>query len=196
MQQTIDHFGQIDILINNAGCGLLKSPITAEDGPAERWDFYRRANLDSIWLMSAHALPHLARSEGASIVNITSTATHHGNWGLYCAAKAGAEGMTRALAAEAAPIGIRVNAVSPGWIATSANQKAQVEGDGPDTAAPSLLNRMGTPAEIAGAVTFLASADASFVTGQTLIVDGGMMVTDYPSRHMLSSSGARGRSRD
>lgn len=186
-------FGRIDVLVNNAGCGLLKSPVTRSTPTAERWQAFRQANLDSMVLMTAHTLPHLAQSEGASVVNISSTAAMHGNWGLYGVAKAGVEGLTRAMAAEGAPMGIRVNGVSPGWIATSPAQADEVLRNA--TQPPSLLNRMGTPGEIAGAVMFLASADAGFVTGQTLIVDGGKSVIDYPSRGMLETHGFRGHVR-
>lgn len=186
-------FGRIDVLVNNAGCGLLKSPVNRSTPTAERWRAFRQANLDSMVLMTAHTLPHLAQSEGASVVNISSTAAMHGNWGLYGVAKAGVEGLTRAMAAEGAPMGIRVNGVSPGWIATSPEQADEVLRNA--TQPPSLLNRMGTPGEIAGAVMFLASADAGFVTGQTLIVDGGKSVIDYPSRGMLETHGFRGHVR-
>lgn len=105
--------------------------------------------------------------------------------------------MTRAFAAEAAPMGIRVNCVSPGWIATAADESspASDSDDGAWDMPPSLLGRMGTPEEIAAAVHFMASDEASFITGQTLIVDGGMSVTDYPSRAMLSQVGHRLMSR-
>ncbi len=172
-----------------------KSTVSKTDSAAERWEFYRRANLDSAYLMAAHALPLLERAEGAAIVNLSSTAAVQGDWGLYGVAKAGVEGLTRALAVEGAPLGIRTNAVSPGWIATSPEQEERVSGGGGWDLPPSMLNRMGTPAEVAGAVTFLASEDASFITGQTLIVDGGKLLTDYPSRAMLEQVKTLGQTR-
>ncbi len=187
--------GALDVLVNNAGCGFYKSTVSKSDSAADRWEFYRRANLDSAYLMAAHALRLLQQAEGAAIVNLSSTAAVQGDWGLYGVAKAGVEGLTRALAAEGAPLGIRANAVSPGWIATSPEQQERVSGGGGWDLPPSMLNRMGTPAEIAGVVTFLASGDASFVTGQTLIVDGGMMLSDYPSRAMLEQVRTLGQTR-
>lgn len=187
-----DRFSRLDVVVNNAGVGARRSGIEEGDGPGTRWDKMRGSNLDSTYFTAAHAMPLLKETRGA-IVNISSTATFHGNWGLYCVAKAAVEGLTRSLAAEGAPYGIRANCVSPGWIET------ETEGEMPAAATPggawdeppSLLGRMGTPAEIAAAVVFLASSQASFVTGQTLIVDGGLTITDYTSLPLLRRTGKR-----
>jgi NAD(P)-dependent dehydrogenase (short-subunit alcohol dehydrogenase family) len=135
----------------------------------------------------------LIKGAGNAIVNISSTATFHGNWGLYGVAKTGVDGMTRSFAAELAPYGIRVNAISPGWIETSPAETAAAQGGtgGEWEMPPSLLNRMGTPQEIANTAAFLASDEASFITGQTLVVDGGLMIMDYPSRPSLEIVGHR-----
>jgi len=184
-------FGGIDIVVNNAGVGSRRAGIEPDDGPGVRWNKMRGPNLDAAYFVSAYALPLLARSGKGAIVNISSTATLHGNWGTYCVAKAAIEGLTRSLAAEGAPHGIRANGVSPGWIATENDAVEPPSGSssGQWETPCALLNRMGLPAEIAGAVLFLASDDASFVTGQTLIVDGGLTITDYTSLAMLKKIG-------
>jgi NAD(P)-dependent dehydrogenase (short-subunit alcohol dehydrogenase family) len=188
-----EEIGHLDIIVNNAGAGSRRGGIEDHDTPGERWAKMRGNNLDSGYFVSAHCLALLARAGGGAIVNISSTATWHGNWGLYGIAKAGVEAMTRSFAAEAAPHGVRVNCISPGWIETAQDAGTPASGtkDGSWAMAPSLLGRMGTPAEIAAAVLFFASDEASFVTGQTLIVDGGLMVLDYPSVPLLADVGHR-----
>ena len=184
-----DH-GRLDVLVNCAGVGGRRANVHAADTPGMRWDKLRGPNLDSTYFASAYGLPLLAKSKGA-IVNISSTAALHGNWGLYCVVKAGVEALTRSFAAEAAAHGVRVNCISPGWIAT------ENDGDAPPSGAqggswqspPSLLGRMGNVSEIASAVLFLASAEASFITGQTLVVDGGLAITDYTSMPLLKKLG-------
>lgn len=193
IDEVVDQFGRLDIVINNAGVGSQHCGIKTEDPPEKRWEIFRKSNLDSTYLVSAYALPHLAKNPGSTIVNISSTATFHGNWGLYGVAKTGVDGMTRSFAAEAAPYGIRVNAISPGWIETSPEETAAASGSegGEWNMPPSLLNRMGTPDEIATTALFLASSGSSFITGQTLVVDGGLMIMDYPSIPSLKQVGHR-----
>lgn len=193
LDAVIQDFGRLDVLVNNAGIGLRRSRLPEDASAAERWEAHRGANLDSSYLMTAAALPLLAANPGAAVVNISSTGAQHGNWGLYGVAKAGVEALTRAFAAEAAPLGVRVNCISPGWIATSPEQQQEVTGG--TGGSPSLLGRMGTPAEIGAAAAFLASEDASFITGQTLVADGGMMIVDHPSKGMLEDHGPKGQSR-
>jgi NAD(P)-dependent dehydrogenase (short-subunit alcohol dehydrogenase family) len=192
IEAVVERFGRLDIVVNNAGCGSQHCGIEPDTPPGERWNFFRGANLDSNYYVTSLAIPHLVKNRGSAIVNISSTATFHGNWGLYGVAKTGVEGMTRSFAAELAPYGIRVNAISPGWIETSPEETAAAQGDsGEWEMPPSLLGRAGTPEEIANTASFLASDEASFITGQTLIVDGGGMILDYGSISSLKSVGHR-----
>lgn len=198
VRQIDARFGHLDVVINNAGVGARRSPVEPGDPPGVRWRKLRGPNLDAPYFVCAYALPLLAKTGGA-IVNVSSTAALHGNWGLYGVAKAGVEALTRMFAAEGGARGVRVNGISPGWIATELDAEAPASGagNGEWETPPSLLGRVGTPEEIAAAAVFLSSDEASFITGQTLVVDGGLTVTDYPSRAMLIdkadriSSGAR-----
>ncbi len=188
VEQACARFGRLDVVVNNAGVGSRRCGVEPADGPGERLRKLMGPNLEAAYFVSAYAMPALKAAGGGAIVNISSTATFHGNWGTYGVAKAGVEALTRAQAAEGAPHGIRANAVSPGWIKTDATQESGARADWEKTA--SLLGRMGVPEEIARAVIFLASDEASFVTGATLIVDGGLTVTDYPSLPFLEAVGA------
>ena len=193
IKEVLNVFGKINIVVNNAGCGSQHCGVQPNDPPSLRWEVLRSANLDSNFFVSAHSLPYLAKNKDSAIVNISSTATFHGNWGLYGAAKTGVEGMTRSFAVEASTYGIRVNCISPGWIETSPEQTAAAQGsnNGEWEMPPSLFERMGTTEEIANTAAFLASNEASFITGQTIVVDGGFTMIDYPSRNSLKSVGHR-----
>jgi NAD(P)-dependent dehydrogenase (short-subunit alcohol dehydrogenase family) len=179
VDQVVAAFGAMHVLINNAGGGERNARVQLGDEPATRWRKLVEANYFSAHMLSTLALPELRRVRGA-IVNISSTAAVHGNYGIYGAAKAAVEGMTRSMAVEEAPHGVRVNCVSPGWIKTEGIEAAGAaqEQFAAWEATASLLGRMGRPEEIAQAALFLASAAASFITGATLVVDGGLTIID------------------
>jgi 3-oxoacyl-[acyl-carrier protein] reductase len=178
VRTCVEAFGGIDILVNNAGIGGSRAIHELED---EDWDEMMTANLASVFRLSKRALPELKRSSQARIINITSVFGILGfrSSANYAAAKSGVIGLTRAMAADYAWDEITVNAVAPGVIASKMSQRnfdtkpwyKQVMLD----ATP--IHRQGTPADVAAAVAFLASADASYITGHVLAVDGGWSVT-------------------
>lgn len=169
-----EEFGQLDVLVNNAGItrdGLL---IRMKE---ESWDAVLSTDLKSDFLTIKAAAQMMRRKKKGSIINIASVVGIMGNIGQanYAAAKAGVIGLTKACAKELAARNIRVNAVAPGFIATDMtdaipekNKEAML------TAIP--LGRMGLAEDVAKAVSFLASDDASYITGQVLKVDGGMVM--------------------
>lgn len=172
--------GRLDILYNNAGVGSSGSVV---DTTEEDWDRCFAVNVKGTYLTSRAAIPHLESAGGGSIINQASVAALVGIQGLaaYCAAKGAVVSLTRAMAIDLAPVGIRVNALCPGTVYTPLMEPLMRERGGGDiergleiTAAKYPIGRLGTPMEIARAALFLASDDSSFVTGTAFTVDGGM----------------------
>lgn len=187
VERTLDQFGRVDVLVNNAGVGARRSGVEPGDPPGVRLRKVLGPTLEATYYMSAYAMPALRDAGGGAIVNISSTASQHGNWGSYGIAKAGIEALTRSLAYEGAPYNIRANALSPGWIDTDSSTSAAPSKSFASDA--SLFGRMGTLEEMAKAVMFFASADSGFITGMTLVIDGGFTIVDYPARPWLDGAG-------
>lgn len=179
VQLVTDSWSGPLILVNNAGGALLPSAPVESFSRAE-WDRVLAVNLSGAWLCAKAVVPSMRADGYGKIVNITSTMVSKG-WpvGLapYIAAKAGVVGLTRALAKELGPDGIRVNAIAPGYVPVVTKKAVHK----PDAAAAlreriageQCLPRTQVPADLAGPIEFLSSADSDFVTGQVLNVDGG-----------------------
>lgn len=174
---AVEAYGRLDILFNNAG--IIHVNRNLVDTSEEEWDATLNSNLKSIFWMSKYAIPHLAKNGGA-IVNNASIFGLVGGSGVaaYCAAKGGVINLTRAMAIDHAAQNIRVNCVCPGSVDTpllenEMNDLGGVEVQLPKFASRHPMNRIASPKEIARAVAYLTSDDASFVTGVALPVDGG-----------------------
>lgn len=167
-------YGAVDILVNNAGITL--DNVIMRMKPND-FDIVISANLRSAWLCCKAATRPMMRKRRGVIVNITSVVGLAGNGGQtnYAASKAGIIGLTKSLAKEVAARGIRVNAVAPGFVQT--DMTAALSDELKSKAVDAIpLGRIGKPEEIAKAVAFLVSPDAAYITGQTLVVDGGMVM--------------------
>jgi NAD(P)-dependent dehydrogenase (short-subunit alcohol dehydrogenase family) len=175
---AVETYGRLDILFNNAGVIYVNRNLV--ETSEEEWDATLGSNLKSIFLMSKFAIPRIAESGGGSIVNNASIFGLVGGSGVaaYCAAKGGVITLTKAMAIDHASQNIRVNCICPGSVDTPLLENEMkdlggVEAQLPKFAARHPLNRIASPDEIARAVAYLASEDASFVTGIALPVDGG-----------------------
>ena len=175
---TVKQFGRIDILFNNAGIYMEK---LAEDTTEEEWDRLIDINLKGTFLVTKYAIPYMKKQRGGSIINNSSDAGLVGNkrCPAYCASKGAITIMTKAMALDYAKYNIRVNSVNPGTIDTPMlAYEAEASEDPEEYMKRSNdehpIGRVGRPEEVANAVLFLASDEASFVTGAALSVDGGL----------------------
>jgi NAD(P)-dependent dehydrogenase (short-subunit alcohol dehydrogenase family) len=168
--------GRIGVLVNNAGRNAYFDPVTMTQ---DDWDAVFAVDLKAAWLMSKYVLPGMKTARKGAIVNIASIHARMTSTGYfpYAAAKSGLVGLTRNMALDLGPHGIRVNAVSPGFTRTRLVEEwlqMQDEGAEAGVIAAHPLGRIGTPTEIAEVVCFLASDAASFVTGAEWAIDGGL----------------------
>lgn len=172
MSYAVKKYGSISVLVNNAGVSQIK---LFTDISEEEWQSMTGVNLDGVFNCCQSVLPYMIHEKYGRIVNISSV------WGVYgascevhySAVKAGVIGLTKALAKEVAPSGITVNAVAPGCILTDMLKEECDEQTLIELAQDTPAGRLGTPEDVANAVSFLAGSKASFITGQVLGVDGG-----------------------
>lgn len=177
VQRAVEQWGGLDILFNNAG--IIRRATVLETSE-EEWDRVMAVNVKSVFLLSKYAIPVMAQAGGGVIINTAS------GWGLvggreaasYCASKGAVVNLTRALALDHGPQNIRVNCICPGdtdtpMLRSEAQQLGEAEQDFMAGAADRPLRRVGTPDDIAQAVLYLAGDAAAFVTGASLVVDGG-----------------------
>jgi 3-oxoacyl-[acyl-carrier protein] reductase len=174
IKETIDTYGQIDILVNNAGITRDKLIMTMKN---EDWDLVLQTNLTSVYYCAKAAVRPMMKKRWGRIINITSVVGLAGQAGQtnYAASKAGIIGFTKSLAKEVGSRNITVNAVAPGFIPTALTEvlpEEQIQA----TVQATPLGRLGMVEDVASAVLFLASAEAAFITGQVLTVDGGLVM--------------------
>jgi 3-oxoacyl-[acyl-carrier protein] reductase len=168
----VDASGELDILVNNAG--LTRDGVLARMSDDD-WRSVLETNLSSVFYTCRAAARPMMKRRGGAIVNISSIVGVHGNWGQanYAASKAGIIGFTKSLARELGSRNVRANVVAPGYVRTQLTDVLPEEAT-QKMLANTPLGRLGDPEDVAGAVRFLCSNDAAFVTGVVLLVDGGL----------------------
>jgi NAD(P)-dependent dehydrogenase (short-subunit alcohol dehydrogenase family) len=174
VNRIIQQHGQVDILVNNAGINMKKSALEVTD---QEFQQILLTNLTSVFALTREVAKSMVAKKSGSIINISSMAAQYGLPGVvaYAASKTAIEGMTRTLAVELSPQGVRVNCIAPGFIATKMSATA-LNGD-PERKQKVLsrtpMGRLGDPNDVANAAYFLASDDSTFITGTVVPVDGG-----------------------
>lgn len=174
VSDCVTEFGGLDVLFSNAG---TLRPGTAVELDVDDWDLVMAVNVRSVYLGAKYAVPHMIERGGGSIINTASISGLHGDGGavVYAASKAAVINLTRALSTDHAPDGIRVNAICPGTIATPPVERMMVDPANLEKNEQAhALRRLGEPEEIAAAALWLASNESSFVSGEHLVVDGGL----------------------
>jgi len=170
VQTAVDEYDGIDVVVNNAA---IQSDTDVATTSHEEWERVVAVNFRAYWLTAKYAIEYL--SDGSSIINISSNHAYQTmpSHFPYNAIKSGIVGMTRAMAVDLGSKGIRANSVSPGWIEVERTKKELSAADRKHVESIHPVGRIGTPEEVAGVVSFLASDDAAFITGADLVVDGG-----------------------
>lgn len=175
-EETHKSFGRIDILVNNAAIiyGLVRKPFFEID-PNE-WDKVMTVNVKGPWLCTRAVFPYMKQQGKGKIINLSSETFFTGSHGFvhYVASKGGVVGLTRALAVELGPHNITINAIAPGFTDTESSRSIADVTKYDVSRTP--LNRLEQPKDLVGAVIFLASDESDFITGQTLLVDGGRIM--------------------
>lgn len=177
VKKVRDHWGRIDVLVNNAGDALGR--FTLKDMTEEFWDRVMNLNLKSVFLCVKAVWEEMAERKEGCIINVTSVAGRNGGSlgvAAYASAKGGLSTYTKSLAKELAPYGVRVNALSPGVIATPFHDRLTPPEIFKNLAAGIPLGRVGRPEDVADVAVFLASKAARYVTGETIEVNGGMLM--------------------
>jgi NAD(P)-dependent dehydrogenase (short-subunit alcohol dehydrogenase family) len=180
VREAIDRWRRLDVMFNNVGVAI---PGTADEMSEDEFRRVLDVNLIGVWRGMRAAIPEMLRTAGGSIINTSSVQGHVAflGWAGYAASKGGVDALTRQAAVEYAPKGIRINSIVPGTILTEMNEKILREAEDPDAQMAAWtsmhpIGRIGQPDEVAAAVVFLASDESSFITGESLRVDGGLIV--------------------
>ena len=185
VKTVVSQISNLDILVNNAGMTSVSSPANSGEATdvaamsLEDWHRGMSRNMDTTFLVTKHLLPLLRNSKSGRIIMVSSITGHvmaMKNQPIYAAAKAAMVGLMKSIALDEAKHGITCNAVLPGWIATEAiSEKEKANG------ASVPLGRGGTPEEVASLITYLATSEASYITGQAIVIDGGNSIKEERS---------------